>query len=59
MVLLDVLPAGIAQALSHHVQLRANEVFCLMNRRQGQASGIRSGRRQEQPGAQPDVIVSW
>jgi len=32
-MLLDGLPPGTAQALSHHVQLRANRVFRLVNRR--------------------------
>jgi hypothetical protein len=31
--LLDGLPSGISQALNHHVQLRVNGVFRLMNRR--------------------------
>lgn len=50
--LLDALPPGVSQALTHHVQLRANEVFRLLNRRHGR----RSGRCQEQPGVQPDVV---
>jgi hypothetical protein len=32
-VLLDTLPASLAQALRHYVQLPANDVFRLMNRR--------------------------
>ena len=32
-MLLDALPPGISQALNHHVQLRVNRVFRLMNRR--------------------------
>jgi hypothetical protein len=51
-VLLDALPSGASQALTHHVQLRANETFRMLNRRQGR----RSRRCQEQAGTQPDVI---
>jgi hypothetical protein len=54
-VLLDTLPPGVAQALKHHVQLPANDVFRLMNRR-GRAAPSGQGRIQEQPRAQPDVI---
>ena len=32
-ILLDALPSSISQALNHHVQLRVNRVFRLMNRR--------------------------
>ena len=50
--LLDALPPSASQALTHHVQLRANETFRMLNRRQGH----RSRRCQEQPGTQPDVV---
>lgn len=33
-MLLDALPPGISQALNHHVQLRANQVFRMISRRQ-------------------------
>lgn len=51
-ILLDALPPVVSQTLTHHVQLRANEGFRLLNRRHGRCSG----RRHQQPGAQPDVI---
>jgi hypothetical protein len=50
--LLDVLPPGVSQLLTRHVQLPANEVFRLLNHRQGRLSR----QCQEQAGAQPEVI---
>jgi hypothetical protein len=41
-ILLDTLPPGVSQALRHHVQMPANDVFRLMNRR-GQCRQVRRG----------------
>jgi hypothetical protein len=51
-VLLDALPPGASQALTHHVQLRANDAFRMRDRRQSR----RSWRCQEQAGTQADVV---
>ncbi len=51
-VLLDVLPPGASQALTHHVQLRANDAFRMLNRRQSRWSR----RCKEQACTQPDVV---
>lgn len=40
-ILLDTLPPGVSQALRHHVQVPANDVFRLMNRR---ASAVPPGQ---------------
>lgn len=42
-LLLDAVPPGVAQALRHHVQLPANEVFRVLNHRRGRWTG--SGRQ--------------
>ena len=48
----DALPPRASQALTHHVQLRANAVFRMLNRRQGR----RLRRCHRQAGAQPYVV---
>lgn len=48
----DALPPRASQALTHHVQLRANAVFRVLNRRQGR----RLRGCQGQAGAQPYVV---
>src|ERR1017187_7804884 len=42
----------LSQALTHHVQLRANEAFRMLSR----CHGRQSGRRQDRAGTQPDVV---
>jgi hypothetical protein len=50
--LLNVLPAVVSQVLLRRVQQPANQVFRILNRRQGR----QSAQRQEQPGLKPEVI---
>jgi hypothetical protein len=51
-VLLDALPRGASQALTYHLQLRANEAFRMLSRCQRR----QSGRHQDQADTQPDVV---
>ena len=48
-MLLDALPPATSQALTHHVQLRADETFRMLNHRQGASHGGARNRLARSP----------